>query len=57
MRFAFHGKTAAQVLKSLKVTISNATGGAVITAATATAHSLSGWVFAHPTLLSGPGSA
>jgi len=38
-RFAFSGKTAAQVRKSLKVTISNPTGGAVITDATATASS------------------
>jgi hypothetical protein len=37
MRFAFQNKTAAQVRKSLKVTIDNATGGALITAGTATA--------------------
>jgi hypothetical protein len=36
-RLAIHGKTAAQVRKSLKVTISNPTGGAVITLATGTA--------------------
>jgi hypothetical protein len=36
-RLAIHGKTAAQVRKSLKVTISNPTNGAVITAATGTA--------------------
>jgi hypothetical protein len=39
LRFAFKNKTAAQVRKSLKVTISNATGGALITSATATAAS------------------
>ena len=37
MRFAFKNKTVAQVKASLKVTISNPTGGAVITDATATA--------------------
>jgi hypothetical protein len=37
LRFAFQHKTAAQVRKSLKVTINNATGGALITAGTATA--------------------
>jgi hypothetical protein len=37
MRFAFKDMSAAQVRKSLKVTISNPTGGAIITAATATA--------------------
>jgi hypothetical protein len=37
--FAFKNKTAAQVRKSLKVSISNATGGALITSATTTAAS------------------
>ena len=37
MRFAFNGKSGAQVRKSLKVSISNPTGGAVITDATASA--------------------
>jgi hypothetical protein len=39
MRFAIPDKSVAQVRKSLKVTISNPTGGAIITAATATAAS------------------
>jgi hypothetical protein len=38
-RLAIHGKTAAQVRKSLKVTISNPTAGAIITLPTATAAS------------------
>jgi hypothetical protein len=37
LRFAFKNRSVAQVRKSLKVTISNPTGGALITAGTATA--------------------
>ncbi|MBJ7328328.1 MAG: hypothetical protein JHC95_00435 [Solirubrobacteraceae bacterium] len=37
MRFAFKGKTVSQVKKELKVTISNPTGGAIITDPIATA--------------------